>query len=125
MVRCLHCNHVVWVKDDKLPEHIKRVHIAKLLPKLEPEPQPPGRQIHYLYANPGKIKISSTGKSRPTPNLAPEPEGEQYLDGSANSHIRRDQGRFGSHPSFDAMDDDSNPKAALSSALYPEQLTTG
>jgi hypothetical protein len=44
-----------------------------------------------------------------TDSVVPDPREERRLDGSRDYFVFRDHGQFGSHPSFDACDDESDP----------------
>lgn len=96
--KCPHCHS--FVRNDRLQQHIDKVHRAT-------SPQPP-------IAKP-VVQPKPLMRKDPRP-LATKQSGTQYsgsavvdqpMDGSNGWHTFRDQGRFGSHPMFDSMDDES------------------
>lgn len=73
------------------------------------------RKVHHLRGNEARRQIASPVEPSPTNQTlrtaqASEPATERVLDATRDYYAAyRDHGQFGSHPSHDGYDDESNP----------------
>lgn len=96
LTRCGSCD--VLVRCDRLEKHKRRVHGP-------PKRRDPGQQLASAISPDWLVK--STGVKGFDANL--ERKQNRRLDGSRDYWLIREDGRFGSHPSFDSCDDESGP----------------
>lgn len=94
LLRCSQCGCAV--REDRLERHLRNVHGERTAPQAKAT-----RMSHTI-----------TDRSVPAVPATTEEETQQQrlLDATKDyAHAFREQGRFGSHPSHDRFDDDSNP----------------
>lgn len=94
--QCPHCSSLV--RTDRLQRHIDKVHPAT--PPQSPIAKPVAQQKPLMRKDPRPVLN--------TPHSGATVVDER-IDGSHGWHTFRDQGRFGSYPTFDSMDDESMP----------------
>ncbi len=125
-VKCPHCK--AEVNKTRLKRHIKKVHPHQPDEISSKQPQ---RQTHIESTLPqtGKrAKLNSHRKKvnprQPKGISSKQPQKQNEIDSTSGGlgnfvikekdgadgwHVMRDRGKFGSFPSFDAMDDESSP----------------
>lgn len=107
LVPCPYCRAgQTRVRADRLDHHIRKVHPAKVAGRQVPvarkaRPAAGGKAFRNTPPRPPQ------SPQRVTSSILATPDDSARLDGSQGFHQRRESGRFGSHPSFDRMDDES------------------
>lgn len=99
IVKCKYCNSLV--RNDRIDNHIRKVHGICLSKPKSSNKLPQNKQNKQTWS-----KYSSQNNQN-------NPNNNDYIsrqmDGSKDLYVIRDQGEFGSLPSFDSMDDESSP----------------
>lgn len=98
------------MKHDILPRHLQRIHDVR-------NPFVKVARGSLKSSGPaGPSSVDDSIRTEATQNdfgpgdaLAEELRHRDVMDGSRKTYVRREQGRFGSHPTHDRFDDDSNP----------------
>lgn len=127
LVKCTKCPNPVLVREDRLARHLQKCHgVPGMLPVISHTATPipaqtmKGLQPRPILSNIKRPTQSRSGEAETVRGYMPSDDVEQpseidnhrierRLDGSRDYWQIREEGRFGSHPSFDSCDDESAP----------------
>jgi uncharacterized C2H2 Zn-finger protein len=109
MIQCPHCTSQVRSKN--LKKHIFKVHSPKAPASNATTQEKPSRRIRKKIAGKrGRFHHSAKGAGDRTQLESLRQSHDEPYDGSKHwAHMRRERGRFGSHPLFDEYGEESEP----------------
>ncbi len=127
LVKCTRCPNPVLVREDHMARHLRKCHgVLGERPMISGTTTPvPAQKTRGRKPQPAPSNIKRTTESPrggvetvggfmssdcdERPNEIDNHRIERRLDGSRDYWQIREEGRFGSHPSFDSCDDESAP----------------